>query len=62
MYNQVCLFFCLQELECDVSLEGVNPNSTGGQRQEFAFTLYDLDGHGKITEAVSIDQKNNVLK
>ncbi|KAK7578052.1 hypothetical protein V9T40_010257 [Parthenolecanium corni] len=40
-----------QELECDVSLEGVNSNNTGGQRQEFAFTLYDLDGHGKITEA-----------
>jgi hypothetical protein len=23
-------------------------------RQEFSFTLYDLDGHGKITKEVSL--------
>ncbi|XP_065210575.1 protein naked cuticle homolog 1 isoform X2 [Planococcus citri] len=40
----------LEELECDVSVEGCSPDQTSGQRQEFSFTLYDLDGHGKITK------------
>lgn len=35
----------LQEFECDVSVaEGDR------RRQEFSFTLYDFDGHGKITK------------
>ncbi|GLH13735.1 Protein naked cuticle homolog [Gryllus bimaculatus] len=33
------------EFECDVSLGGA-----GHERQEFSFTLYDFDGHGKITK------------
>ncbi|XP_054278304.1 protein naked cuticle homolog 2 isoform X2 [Macrosteles quadrilineatus] len=33
--------------ECDVSLEGAGDPS---DRQEFSFTLYDFDGHGKITK------------
>lgn len=37
--------FSLQEFECDVSVaEGDR------RRQEFSFTLYDFDGHGKITK------------
>nr|CAD7576217.1 unnamed protein product [Timema californicum] len=37
------------EFECDVSVEGgVDPG--GQERQEFSFTLYDFDGHGKITK------------
>lgn len=27
---------------------------SGQQKQEFSFTLYDFDGHGKITKDVSI--------
>uniref|UniRef100_A0A1B6D9M3 Protein naked cuticle homolog n=1 Tax=Clastoptera arizonana TaxID=38151 RepID=A0A1B6D9M3_9HEMI len=34
-----------EEVECDVSLEG-----DAKDRQEFSFTLYDFDGHGKITK------------
>lgn len=35
----------IQEFECDVSVaEGDR------RRQEFSFTLYDFDGHGKITK------------
>lgn len=35
----------IQEFECDVSVaEGDR------KRQEFSFTLYDFDGHGKITK------------
>lgn len=48
------LVLLFQELECDFSVEGCGPDQTGGQRQEFSFTLYDLDGHGKITKDVSI--------
>lgn len=33
-----------QEIECDVSV------AEGDKRQEFSFTLYDFDGHGKITK------------
>ena len=37
--------FLLKEFECDVSVaEGDR------RRQEFSFTLYDFDGHGKITK------------
>jgi len=36
--------FSLQEFECDVSV------AEGDRRQEFSFTLYDFDGHGKITK------------
>ncbi|KAF5284464.1 hypothetical protein FQA39_LY17039 [Lamprigera yunnana] len=39
----------LQEFSCDVSLEDV-PNQNLQDRQEFSFTLYDFDGHGKITK------------
>jgi hypothetical protein len=28
----------------------------GQERQEFSFTLYDFDGHGKITKDVSLSQ------
>ncbi|KAF6197462.1 hypothetical protein GE061_020178, partial [Apolygus lucorum] len=39
----------LKEFECDVSInEG--PDGKGRERQEFSFTLYDFDGHGKITK------------
>lgn len=34
-----------QEFECDVSVAEGNR-----KRQEFSFTLYDFDGHGKITK------------
>jgi len=37
-------FLFLQEFECDVSV------AEGDRRQEFSFTLYDFDGHGKITK------------
>ncbi|XP_018906967.1 uncharacterized protein nkd isoform X2 [Bemisia tabaci] len=33
-----------EEFECDLSVEG------GVNGQEFSFTLYDFDGHGKITK------------
>ncbi|XP_075217666.1 NKD inhibitor of WNT signaling pathway naked cuticle isoform X2 [Lycorma delicatula] len=35
--------------ECDVSVEGGGEGG-GKDRQEFSFTLYDFDGHGKITK------------
>ncbi|XP_063241631.1 protein naked cuticle homolog 2-like [Bacillus rossius redtenbacheri] len=38
-----------EEFECDVSVEG-GVDSGGQERQEFSFTLYDFDGHGKITK------------
>ena len=39
----------LQEFECGVQFEG-----TENSKQEWSFTLYDFDGHGRITkEAVS---------
>lgn len=42
IWTILCL---LQEFECDVSVaEGDR------RRQEFSFTLYDFDGHGKITK------------
>lgn len=28
----------------------------GQERQEFSFTLYDFDGHGKITKDVSLSK------
>jgi hypothetical protein len=28
----------------------------GQERQEFSFTLYDFDGHGKITKDVSYQE------
>lgn len=43
----------LQEFSCDVSMEG-GIYRDGQERQEFSFTLYDFDGHGKITKDVSI--------
>lgn len=38
-----------EEFECDVSVEG-GVDEAGQERQEFSFTLYDFDGHGKITK------------
>ncbi|XP_074112462.1 NKD inhibitor of WNT signaling pathway naked cuticle [Cotesia typhae] len=37
--------FSFEEFECDVSVAEDNR-----RRQEFSFTLYDFDGHGKITK------------
>ena len=48
---EIILFF--QEFECDLSVEG-GVDIGGQERQEFSFTLYDFDGHGKITKDVSI--------
>jgi hypothetical protein len=42
-----------QEFECDLSVEG-GVDLGGQERQEFSFTLYDFDGHGKITKDVSL--------
>ncbi|KAF5291903.1 hypothetical protein FQR65_LT11387 [Abscondita terminalis] len=42
----------LQEFSCNVSLEDA-PSQVLKDRQEFLFTLYDFDGHGKITKDVS---------
>lgn len=39
-------FLSLQEFTCDVSLE----DTKKPQPLQFSFTLYDLDGHGKITK------------
>ncbi|KAB0801532.1 hypothetical protein PPYR_05886 [Photinus pyralis] len=39
----------LQEFSCNVSLEEA-PGPKLQDRQEFSFTLYDFDGHGKITK------------
>ena len=44
-------FLLLQEFECGVHFGG-GENS----KQEWSFTLYDFDGHGKITKEVSLDQ------
>ncbi|KAK9889086.1 hypothetical protein WA026_004357 [Henosepilachna vigintioctopunctata] len=38
----------LEEFFCDVSMENGDP--PGQEKQEFSFTLYDFDGHGKITK------------
>ncbi|RZC39492.1 uncharacterized protein BDFB_000236, partial [Asbolus verrucosus] len=38
-----------EEFSCDVSVEN-GDNKSGQERQEFSFTLYDFDGHGKITK------------
>ncbi|KAL3289488.1 hypothetical protein HHI36_022909 [Cryptolaemus montrouzieri] len=38
----------LEEFFCDVSVENTSP--PGPEKQEFSFTLYDFDGHGKITK------------
>ncbi|KAJ9587006.1 hypothetical protein L9F63_019403, partial [Diploptera punctata] len=38
-----------EEFECDLSVEG-GVDIGGQERQEFSFTLYDFDGHGKITK------------
>ncbi|KAJ8302890.1 hypothetical protein KUTeg_019286 [Tegillarca granosa] len=35
----------IEEFECGVQFEGTENN-----KQEWAFTLYDFDGHGKITK------------
>jgi naked cuticle len=43
----------MQEFECDLSVEG-GVDLGGQERQEFSFTLYDFDGHGKITKDVSL--------
>src|SRR5687768_7926802 len=61
---------CLQDFECDVHLGGTGEDVDGagdedgvadandpgadGEKKEFSFTFYDLDGHGKITKDVSI--------
>ncbi|KAK5639284.1 hypothetical protein RI129_011776 [Pyrocoelia pectoralis] len=39
----------LQEFSCNVSLEDLSRQNLQ-DRQEFSFTLYDFDGHGKITK------------
>lgn len=38
----------LEEFICDVSMDNSDPS--GQEKQEFSFTLYDFDGHGKITK------------
>ncbi|XP_044765570.1 protein naked cuticle homolog [Coccinella septempunctata] len=38
----------LEELICDVSMDNSDPSRQ--EKQEFSFTLYDFDGHGKITK------------
>lgn len=38
---------CVQELQCDVSVEE-------DSRQEWTFTLYDFDNNGKVTREVSV--------
>ena len=40
------LSVCVQELQCDVSVEE-------DSRQEWTFTLYDFDNNGKVTREVS---------
>ncbi|KAK4871519.1 hypothetical protein RN001_015643 [Aquatica leii] len=39
----------LQEFSCNVSVEEA-PSQRLKDKQEFSFTLYDFDGHGKITK------------
>lgn len=46
MGDQPHLCVCLQELQCDVSVEE-------DSRQEWTFTLYDFDNNGKVTREVS---------
>lgn len=43
------IFF--QELTCDVELQ--HPEPSKQQPLQFSFTLYDLDGHGRMTKDVS---------
>lgn len=45
------LIFCFQELTCDVELQ--HPEPSKQQPLQFSFTLYDLDGHGRMTKDVS---------
>lgn len=42
----------LDEFTCDVSIDD-GPKQQPIQFSQFSFTLYDLDGHGKITKDVS---------
>jgi Ca2+-binding EF-hand superfamily protein len=49
-FNITFSLLFLQEFTCDVSVEGTKQP----QPIQFSFTLYDLDGHGKITKDVSI--------
>lgn len=51
--NMIIFSFPWQEFECDLSVEG-GVDLGGQERQEFSFTLYDFDGHGKITKDVSL--------
>lgn len=44
--------YYFQELTCDVELQ--HPESSKQQPLQFSFTLYDLDGHGRMTKDVSI--------
>ena len=39
----------MQEFECGVQFEG-----TENSKQEWSFTLYDFDGHGRITKEVRL--------
>jgi hypothetical protein len=48
-------FVYFQEFECGVQFEGLEKN-----KQEWSFTLYDFDGHGKITREVN-DSHYDVL-
>lgn len=41
----LCLFVCLKDVECNVSVGEDN-------RQEWVFTLYDFDNSGKVTKEV----------
>lgn len=43
--------FLFQELTCDVELQHSEPSKQ--QPLQFSFTLYDLDGHGRMTKDVS---------
>ena len=41
--------FCFKEFECGVHFGGGE-----NAKQEWSFTLYDFDGHGKITKEVCV--------
>lgn len=47
--------FLFQEFECGVHFEGLEKN-----KQEWSFTLYDFDGHGKITREVNSNKVESV--
>ena len=47
-YYIIFLSLSPQEFECGVQFEGLEKN-----KQEWSFTLYDFDGHGKITREVT---------